>query len=123
MVFKKRFTTIPMSCISLCTCTKMGGSTPVVTMVIWIIVERAPALEGKNLCIKLLESIAEKEPRNVNVPWPSQGMGDGDYMYAFQQVVMPIAQEFDPDLVISKCLAACHNLTCTILTSYSCLWF
>ena len=29
-------------------------------------------------------------------------MGDGDYMYAFQEVVMPIAQEFDPDLVISK---------------------
>jgi histone deacetylase 6 len=28
-------------------------------------------------------------------------MGDGDYMFAFQQVVMPIAQEFDPDLVIS----------------------
>ncbi|CAI7670803.1 unnamed protein product [Penicillium bialowiezense] len=38
--------------------------------------------------------------RNVNVPWPEQGMGDGDYMYAFQEVVMPIAQEFDPDLVI-----------------------
>lgn len=29
-------------------------------------------------------------------------MGDGDYMYAFQEVVMPIATEFDPDLVISK---------------------
>lgn len=29
-------------------------------------------------------------------------MGDGDYMFAFQEVVMPIAQEFDPDLVISK---------------------
>jgi histone deacetylase 6 len=27
-------------------------------------------------------------------------MGDGDYMYAFQQVIMPIAIEFDPDLVI-----------------------
>jgi histone deacetylase 6 len=27
-------------------------------------------------------------------------MGDGDYLYAFQQVVMPIAQEFNPDLVI-----------------------
>ena len=26
-------------------------------------------------------------------------MGDGDYMFAFQQVVMPIACEFDPDLV------------------------
>lgn len=31
-----------------------------------------------------------------------QGMGDGDYMYAFQQVIMPIAHEFNPDLVISK---------------------
>uniref|UniRef100_A0A093V872 Histone deacetylase n=1 Tax=Talaromyces marneffei PM1 TaxID=1077442 RepID=A0A093V872_TALMA len=38
--------------------------------------------------------------KNINIPWPSQGMGDGDYMYAFQQVVMPIATEFDPDLVI-----------------------
>ena len=27
-------------------------------------------------------------------------MGDGDYMYAFQNVVMPIAIEFDPDFVI-----------------------
>lgn len=27
-------------------------------------------------------------------------MGDGDYMYAFQHVVMPIATSFDPDLVI-----------------------
>lgn len=55
--------------------------------------------------------------RNVNVPWPSQGMGDGDYMYAFQQVVMPIAQEFDPDLVIGKYLVACHcqDLTFTDL--------
>lgn len=40
------------------------------------------------------------EGRNINIPWPDQGMGDGDYMFAFQQIVMPIAQEFDPDLVI-----------------------
>lgn len=40
--------------------------------------------------------------RNVNIPWPEQGMGDGDYMFAFQEVVMPIAQEFDPDLVIGE---------------------
>lgn len=40
--------------------------------------------------------------RNVNIPWPTQGMGDGDYLYAFQEVVMPIGYEFDPDLVISK---------------------
>lgn len=30
-------------------------------------------------------------------------MGDADYIYAFQRVVMPIAQEFDPDFVIGKC--------------------
>lgn len=29
-------------------------------------------------------------------------MGDADYLYAFQQVVMPVAYSFDPDLVISK---------------------
>lgn len=29
-------------------------------------------------------------------------MGDGDYMFAFQEVVMPIAQEFNPDLVIGE---------------------
>ncbi|RMD43762.1 hypothetical protein DV735_g1335, partial [Chaetothyriales sp. CBS 134920] len=38
--------------------------------------------------------------KNVNIPWPNKGMGDADYMYAFQHVVMPIANEFDPDLVI-----------------------
>ncbi|EEH17458.2 hypothetical protein PABG_00021 [Paracoccidioides brasiliensis Pb03] len=38
--------------------------------------------------------------KNINIPWPTQGMGDGDYMYAFQEVIMPIAYEFDPDLVI-----------------------
>ncbi|KIW25490.1 uncharacterized protein PV07_08656 [Cladophialophora immunda] len=40
------------------------------------------------------------EGKNVNIPWPSKGMGGGDYMYAFQNVVMPIANEFDPDFVI-----------------------
>ncbi|OAG37424.1 hypothetical protein AYO21_08390 [Fonsecaea monophora] len=40
------------------------------------------------------------EGRNVNIPWPTKGMGDGDYMYAFQNVVMPIANEFDPDFVV-----------------------
>ncbi|KAH8716962.1 hypothetical protein GQ44DRAFT_775716 [Phaeosphaeriaceae sp. PMI808] len=40
------------------------------------------------------------EGRNVNIPWADHGMGDAEYIYAFQQVVMPIATEFDPDLVI-----------------------
>ena len=38
--------------------------------------------------------------KNVNIPWSKMGMGDADYIYAFQQVLMPIAIEFDPDLVI-----------------------
>ena len=38
--------------------------------------------------------------KNINIPWPSQGMGDADYLYAFQKVVMPVALEFNPDLVI-----------------------
>lgn len=38
--------------------------------------------------------------KNINIPWKSQGMGDAEYLAAFQRVVMPIAQEFDPDLVI-----------------------
>ncbi|CAD6972881.1 unnamed protein product [Tilletia controversa] len=37
---------------------------------------------------------------NVNVPWPCSGMGDGDYLYAFQRIIMPIAQEYNPDFVI-----------------------
>lgn len=40
------------------------------------------------------------EGYNVNIGWPDQGVGDGEYMAAFQKIVMPIAQEFDPDLVI-----------------------
>lgn len=38
--------------------------------------------------------------KNVNIPWTQAGMGDADYVYAFQQIVMPIAVEFNPDLVI-----------------------
>ncbi|KAN0063072.1 Histone deacetylase hda1 [Thecaphora frezii] len=40
------------------------------------------------------------EGRSVNIPWPCPGMGDGDYLYAFDQVVMPIARDFAPDFVI-----------------------
>ncbi len=38
--------------------------------------------------------------RNVNIGWAEQGVGDGEYMAAFQKIVMPIAHEFNPDLVI-----------------------
>ncbi|KAJ1674404.1 Histone deacetylase hda1 [Spiromyces aspiralis] len=41
--------------------------------------------------------------RNINIAWPCAGMGDGDYLYAFKNVVMPVAREFDPDFVIVAC--------------------
>lgn len=37
---------------------------------------------------------------SVNVGWPHHNIGDAEYMMAFHQVVMPIAYEFAPDLVL-----------------------
>ncbi|GER32892.1 histone deacetylase 15 [Striga asiatica] len=36
----------------------------------------------------------------VNVPWSCGGVGNNDYLFAFQQVVLPIASEFAPDFTI-----------------------
>nr|XP_026498088.1 histone deacetylase 6 isoform X3 [Vanessa tameamea] len=37
---------------------------------------------------------------NVNIPWNKRGMGDVEYMAAFTQIVLPIAYEYNPELVI-----------------------
>ncbi|XP_042370787.1 histone deacetylase 6-like [Plectropomus leopardus] len=37
---------------------------------------------------------------NVNVAWSGGRMGDSDYLAAFHRVVMPIATEFNPGLVL-----------------------
>ncbi|KAL4427667.1 hypothetical protein ABPG75_001756, partial [Micractinium tetrahymenae] len=37
---------------------------------------------------------------SVNVPWPCGGMRNADYLAAFNHVVLPIAYEYAPDLVI-----------------------
>uniref|UniRef100_A0A5F9CQI1 Histone deacetylase 10 n=1 Tax=Oryctolagus cuniculus TaxID=9986 RepID=A0A5F9CQI1_RABIT len=36
----------------------------------------------------------------VNLPWNQVGMGDPDYMAAFLHVLLPLAFEFDPELVL-----------------------
>ncbi|XP_027329576.1 histone deacetylase 15 isoform X1 [Abrus precatorius] len=36
----------------------------------------------------------------VNIPWSRGGVGDNDYNFAFQHVVLPIASEFAPDFTI-----------------------
>ncbi|XP_055712134.1 histone deacetylase 6 isoform X2 [Phlebotomus papatasi] len=37
---------------------------------------------------------------NVNIPWNRRGMGDAEYTAAFHNIIMPIAYEFDPELVL-----------------------
>ncbi|KAL7446807.1 hypothetical protein ACHAXM_011459 [Skeletonema potamos] len=40
------------------------------------------------------------EGRNVNVGWNDKKMGDDEYLVVFEKLLMPIATEFDPDLVL-----------------------
>uniref|UniRef100_A0A673GYI4 Protein deacetylase HDAC6 n=1 Tax=Sinocyclocheilus rhinocerous TaxID=307959 RepID=A0A673GYI4_9TELE len=37
---------------------------------------------------------------NINLPWNKIGMEDGDYITAFQQLLLPVAYEFQPQLVL-----------------------
>lgn len=37
---------------------------------------------------------------NVNIPWNKKGMADMEYLLAFQAVIMPIAYDFNPELVL-----------------------
>jgi acetoin utilization deacetylase AcuC-like enzyme len=47
------------------------------------------------------ETVGEKDGKgyNVNIPLPA-GTGNAGYLYAFEQVVVPIAEQFQPELVI-----------------------
>jgi histone deacetylase 6 len=45
---------------------------------------------------------ARARGRTVNVPWPA-GMGDADYLAAFDRVLLPIAERFRPELVLVSC--------------------
>ncbi|KAH7675268.1 Histone deacetylase family protein [Dioscorea alata] len=37
---------------------------------------------------------------SVNIPWSRGGVGDHDYIFAFQHIVLPIAFKFAPDMTI-----------------------
>lgn len=37
---------------------------------------------------------------NVNIPWNKKGMADMEYIMAFQSIILPIAYDFDPELVL-----------------------
>ncbi|KGG51732.1 hypothetical protein DI09_28p130 [Mitosporidium daphniae] len=38
--------------------------------------------------------------RTVNIPFSDEDMGDAEYIAAFTRIVLPIAYEFDPDMVL-----------------------
>jgi hypothetical protein len=40
---------------------------------------------------------------NVNVPWSSKGMGDADYLAAFDLLLDPIITQFDPQVRALQC--------------------
>ncbi|ORX98982.1 Arginase/deacetylase [Basidiobolus meristosporus CBS 931.73] len=63
----------------------------------------------------------EAKGRNINVPWPCSGMGDGDYLHVFNNLLMPVAYEFAPEIVIGdqtgNCLvtpAGYAHMTCML---------
>lgn len=37
---------------------------------------------------------------NVNIPWNKRKMGNAEYVAAFQQIIMPIAYQFNPELIL-----------------------
>ncbi|XP_061644669.1 histone deacetylase 6 [Phyllopteryx taeniolatus] len=43
---------------------------------------------------------APAEGQNINLAWTTAGKSDADYMCAFQQLLLPVAYEFQPELVL-----------------------
>jgi histone deacetylase 6 len=37
---------------------------------------------------------------NVNIPWNNSKMGDTEYLAVFTNIILPIAYEFNPELVL-----------------------
>lgn len=83
--------------------TIMGASIQVGLSVGWTHAVRVSAKERKHNYARLgFPSFSYGTHRSVNIPWPEKGMGDAEYLHAFLKVVMPIAMEFAPELVISE---------------------
>lgn len=37
---------------------------------------------------------------NINVPWENGRCGDADYLAVWDHILLPVAKEFNPDIVI-----------------------
>lgn len=71
----------------------------VVLLAVWNPVEKVQVLAS--MSVPPDDKSFLTDTSSVNVPWPTKGMTDADYIHTFQQIVMPIALEFAPELVIS----------------------
>lgn len=59
------------------------------------------AIALKQACAWLGQvGIGDAAGKTVNVAWNGAGMGDADYLAAFHHVLLPIAQQFAPTLII-----------------------
>ncbi|KAJ1762817.1 Histone deacetylase hda1 [Coemansia sp. RSA 1935] len=49
-----------------------------------------------------MDMVGEGEGKgyNINIPWATAGVSDGDYIYAFKKLLLPVARQFCPDLII-----------------------
>jgi hypothetical protein len=115
MVPKEHSGMTQMSSIFRSIDTMAGLSTlPAISVLsIWSEQEQERASEYRHL----RATWTDADARSVNIAWPTSGFGDGDYIYAFQKIVMPIAYEFDPDLVISEsciCIVRKADLTSSL---------
>lgn len=101
MGLKGPSTTIHPYCMCLCIATNKAHSILAARLAVCSLAARALAWGSKYT----LASVYARSPMfssSVNVPWPEKGMTDADYIHAFHKVIMPIALEFAPELVISK---------------------
>ncbi|KAL9181552.1 hypothetical protein ACHAXT_010357 [Thalassiosira profunda] len=44
--------------------------------------------------------MADGEGFNINVGWNDKAIGDDEYLVLWEKLLMPVAQEFDPDLIL-----------------------
>lgn len=42
----------------------------------------------------------EGEGFTINIPWPTAGRVNGDYLAAMDQLVLPVASAYKPDMII-----------------------
>jgi hypothetical protein len=95
-------TMTPLSFTSPFTDMKMANSILVGPLGAWSRAAKALGWDSGYLCSHLYNfPDFDCLYSSVNIPWPQQGMGDAEYIHAFQRIVMPIGIEFAPELVIS----------------------